>query len=64
MKAQNNSGKSQLELNASLIQLKEAQFRLNMKKSVGQLEKSHQLKDNKKSIARIKTLLTQISSGK
>lgn len=52
-------GKSIDELKAELIKLREDQFKLRMRKSTGQLGQTHLLKENKKSIARIKTLLTE-----
>ena len=51
--------KSLEELKAELIKLREDQFKLRMRKSTGQLGQTHLLKDNKKSIAQIKTLLTE-----
>ena len=52
------------ELNVTLLTLREMQFKFNMQKSTGQLGQTHLLKDNKKAIARVKTLLTQKSVGK
>lgn len=51
--------KSVDELKAELLSLREDQFKLRIKKSTGQLGQTHLLKDNKKSIARVKTILTQ-----
>jgi large subunit ribosomal protein L29 len=51
--------KSVEELNAELLKLREDQFKLRMKSSTGQLGQTHLLKENKRSIARVKTLLTQ-----
>jgi large subunit ribosomal protein L29 len=51
--------KSVDELNVELIKLREDQFKLRMRKATGQLAQTHLLKDNKQSIARVKTLLTQ-----
>ena len=45
----------QKELNAQL----EAQFKLRMQKSTGQLAQSHQMNETRKNIARIKTVLNQ-----
>ena len=47
------------ELKVELIKLREDQFKLRMRKSTGQLGQVHLLKGNKKSIARIKTLMTE-----
>ncbi len=51
--------KSVEDLKAELIKLREDQFKLRMRKATGQLGQTHLLKDNKKSIAKIKTLLTE-----
>lgn len=59
MKIEQLRDKSVDELNVELIKLREDQFKLRMRKATGQLGQTHQLKDNKKSIARVKTLLTQ-----
>ena len=56
--------KSIEELNSTLIKLREDQFKFSMQKSTGQLGQTHLLKDNKKAIARVKTLLTQKAAGK
>ena len=47
------------ELKTELVKLREDQFKLRMRKSTGQLGQTHLLKDNKRSIAKIKTLLTE-----
>ena len=59
MKAAELREKSADELNATLIELREAQFKLRMQKSTGQLAQTHLLTANKADIARVKTLLTQ-----
>ncbi len=56
--------KSTEELKAELIKAREDQFKLRMKKSTGQLGQTHLLKENKKIIARVKTILTQKESGR
>lgn len=56
--------KSTDELASELINLKEEQFKLRMRKATGQLGQTHLLKENKKTIARVKTLLTQKKAGK
>ncbi len=63
MKASELNSKSVEELNASLIELRKEQFKLNMSKSTGQLGQTHLLKENKKDIARVKTVLTQKKAG-
>jgi len=47
------------ELNVELITLSKQQFNTRMQQSTGQLEKSHELKDTKRAIARVKTLLDE-----
>lgn len=47
------------ELGETLIKLREEQFKLRMQKTSGQLGQTHLLKENRKSIARVKTLLAQ-----
>jgi len=64
MKIAELKDKSVEELNAALVELREEQFKRNMQKSTGQLGQTHLLKDNKKAIARVKTLLTQKAAGK
>ncbi|MDF2178548.1 50S ribosomal protein L29 [Aliiglaciecola sp. CAU 1673] len=59
MKATELKDKSVEELNAELLNLLREQFNLRMQHSTGQLEKSHQLRTVRRSIARVKTILTQ-----
>jgi len=47
------------ELNAELLNLLREQFNLRMQHSTGQLEKTDQLRTVRRSIARVKTILTQ-----
>ena len=47
------------ELNGELIKLREAQFKLRMQKTTGQLAQTHLLQQNKKDIARVKTVLKE-----
>jgi large subunit ribosomal protein L29 len=56
--------KSTEELKSELLKAREEQFKLRMKKSTGQLGQTHLLKENKKIIARVKTLLTQKEAGR
>lgn len=49
--------KSYQDLEAFLIELRKIQFELRIQKSIGQLGQTHLLKENKKVIARIKTLM-------
>ncbi len=59
MKASELRQKSVDELRQALQGELEAQFKLRMKKSTGQLGQSHVLKASRRDIARIKTVLSQ-----
>lgn len=59
MKAQELQTKSVEELNAELVNLSGEQFKLRMQAATGQLQQTHQLKQVRRNIARIKTVLTQ-----
>ena len=59
MKAAELKDKSVEKLNAELLNLLREQFNLRMQHSTGQLEKTDQLKKVRRSIARVKTILTQ-----
>ncbi len=49
--------KSPEELNKELRAQLEKQFRLRMKRSTGQLNETHELRNTRRTIARIKTVL-------
>ena len=51
--------KSEKELSGSLVDLCRDQFNLRMQKATGQLSKSDQIKKNRRSIARINTILNE-----
>ena len=59
MKALELREKSVDELNAELTKLREDQFKLNMQNATGQLGQSHLLKQTRKDIARVKTVLSE-----
>jgi large subunit ribosomal protein L29 len=59
MKATELKQKNVEELNVELISLFREQFNLRMQHSTGQLEKTDQLRTVRRSIARVKTILTQ-----
>lgn len=59
MKVQELNAKTVEQLNADLLSQLEEQFRLRMQKSTGQLEQTHLMKQVRKNIARIKTVLRQ-----
>ena len=59
MKASELRDKSIEELDAELLKLCEEQFKLNMQQATGQLGQSHLLKQARKDIARVKTVLSE-----
>ncbi|QQD20196.1 50S ribosomal protein L29 [Spongiibacter nanhainus] len=59
MKAVELRDKSLEELNAELVQLLESQFKLRMQKNSGQLAQTHLLKQTRRDIARVKTVLQE-----
>ena len=59
MKASELKNKSTEELNQDLLGLLKEQFNLRLRKSTGQLNQSHLLRQTRRDIARIKTVLTQ-----
>lgn len=59
MKAKDLIGKTVEELNAELLTQLQSQFKLRMQASTGQLNQTHLLKQTRRDIARIKTVLQQ-----
>jgi large subunit ribosomal protein L29 len=59
MKATEMREKSSDELNAELLTLRESQFKLRMQSATGQLAQNHLLKQARKDIARVKTVLRE-----
>ncbi len=59
MKASELRDKSADELNKELIELLREQFNLRMQKGTGQLARPHQMKDVRRNIARVKTVLRE-----
>ena len=57
-------GKSEAELKTELTALREEQFNLRMQAAVGQLTKPNLVRDVRKKIARVKTIVQQQKSGK
>lgn len=51
------------ELNAELLKLLKEQFNLRMRKATGQLNQSHLLRQLKRDIARVKTVLNEKAGG-
>ncbi len=58
-KASDLRTKSQDELNDQLLQLKKEQFNLRFRKASGQLENTARVREVRRDIARIKTILGQ-----
>ncbi len=63
MKATELKEKSVEELNAELLSLLREQFNLRMQASTGQLEKTGGLRKVRRTIARVKTILTEKSAA-
>lgn len=59
MKATELREKSAEQLNEQLLTLLRDQFNLRMQKATGQLGQSHLLKQTRRDIARVKTVLNQ-----
>lgn len=59
MKANELREKSTEELDGELLKLREEQFKLNMQKATGQLGQTHLLQQNRRDIARVKTVLKE-----
>lgn len=59
MKAQDLRTKSVEELNDELVNLLGEQFKLRMQTATGQLQQTHQVKQVRRDIARVKTILTE-----
>ena len=59
MKAKDLREKSVEELQSTLGEEQEAQFKLRMQKATGQLTESHKVKQTRRNIARLKTVITQ-----
>lgn len=52
------------ELQAALLEQREQQFKLRMQKATGQLNGDHEVKQARRNIARIKTVLSSIKNEK
>ena len=55
--------KNSVELNEKLTELLKNQFDLRMAKGNGQLTKAHVLKDVRRNIAKVKTIIKQNEAG-
>lgn len=61
MKIQEIRGKDLGQLNEELHALLREQFNLRMQRATGQLKRNHQLGDVRRNIARVKTVITELS---
>lgn len=59
MKVSELRAKSVEELTSTMVEIYRDQFNLKMQKATGQLSKPHQIKLNRRNIARIHTILAQ-----
>lgn len=64
MKAADVRAKSPDQLNEELVSLKKEQFNLRFQKATGQLEKTARVKEVRRDIARIKTILAEKPASK
>ena len=62
MNAKEMRDKSADDLNKELVDLLREQFNLRMQKGTGQLSRPHQIKQVRRSIARVKTILREKAS--
>ena len=63
MKASELRDKSADELQGQLVDELEKQFRLRIKRATGQLNETHEMKQIRRDIARIKTVLNENSGS-
>jgi large subunit ribosomal protein L29 len=59
MNARELNAKSVEELQSELLELRKEQFNLRMQKATGQANQTHTLKDVRRNIARVKTVINQ-----
>ena len=59
MKATELKDKSFEELNVTLNELLQDQFKLRMEKATGQVTETHKLREVRRDIARVKTIINQ-----
>ena len=63
MKASELRNKNEAELKVELLDLLREQFNLRMQRASGQMSKGHLLRDVRKNIARVKTVLNEKKAG-
>lgn len=59
MKASDLRSKTAEEITSAMVEIYREQFNLKMQKATGQLSKPDQIKKNRRTIARINTILTE-----
>lgn len=59
MKATDLREKSVEELNVELIELLQSQFKQRMEKATGQMETTHGVRELRRNIARVKTIINE-----
>lgn len=59
MKATELKDKSVEELNVTLHELLQEQFKLRMEKATGQMSETHKVREVRRDIARVKTIINQ-----
>ena len=59
MKPSDLRSKTADEITSAMVEICREQFNLKMQKATGQLSKSDQIKKNRRTIARINTILTE-----
>jgi large subunit ribosomal protein L29 len=59
MKASDLRSKTADEITSAMVEICREQFNLKMQKATGQLSKPDQIKKNRRTIARIQTILTE-----
>lgn len=64
MKTSDLRKKSVVELEKDLISLRDEQFKIQMKRSTGQLSNNHMLKQARRDVARIKTVINELKRSK
>lgn len=60
MKVSELREKSRVDLNKELLRLKTEQFELRMKSVTGQLKTNHLIRANRKDVARVETVLSEL----
>jgi large subunit ribosomal protein L29 len=63
MKASELREKSAAELQESLLGELDKQFKMRMKRATGQMEQTHEMKQVRRNVARIKTVLNETAGS-